>query len=149
MTINEATVMGRLGVDATTKPAGSGQVTTFTVATDNGRRNPQSGEWERLDPDWHNVAVWNLNERVAALLVKGRHVLVKGRLKTSSWERDGQRFYKTQIIANGAGVHVLLASAQSGQGKSGKSGQSGNRARQPWQGDGGFAPPDADGIPQF
>ena len=48
------------------------------------------------------VVTWNkLAEQCNQFMNKGRLVYVEGRLRTRSWEsQDGQKHYRTEIIAN-------------------------------------------------
>jgi single-strand DNA-binding protein len=75
--------------------------------------------------EWHNVAVFGRRaEGLSKILTKGLRILVQGRLSTSSWEKDGQKHYKTEIIAeevffgggrsNGAYVRPPLETASIG-----------------------------------
>ncbi|MEK9195791.1 MAG: single-stranded DNA-binding protein, partial [Patescibacteria group bacterium] len=46
------------------------------------------------------VVAWGpLGERVAQYVTKGRPVLVSGRLQSQSWEQDGQKRSKLEVIA--------------------------------------------------
>ena len=55
-------------------------------------------------------------EPLAKLLHKGSRVLVEGRLQTSSYEKDGSRRYKTEVIATDL---ILGGFGASGLGASG------------------------------
>jgi single-stranded DNA-binding protein len=52
--------------------------------------------------DWHNVVVWGKRgEALAKILTKGSSIFVEGSIRTSSYDdRDGNKRYKTEIIAN-------------------------------------------------
>jgi single-strand DNA-binding protein len=51
--------------------------------------------------EWHSVIVWGARaEGLAKLLAKGTCVLVEGGLRTSSYEKDGVKRYKTEIHAS-------------------------------------------------
>ncbi len=94
-------LIGNLGKDPEMRFTANGNaVTTFTVATNRNFRRPD-GEWER-ETDWFDVVTWNqLAERCSQNLQKGSRVYVEGRLHTRSWEgQDGQRRYRTEVIAN-------------------------------------------------
>ncbi|HYO48969.1 MAG TPA: single-stranded DNA-binding protein, partial [Chloroflexia bacterium] len=51
--------------------------------------------------DWHTIVAW---DRLAQIcnehLTKGRLVFVEGRLRYRSWESNGQKFYKTEVVAS-------------------------------------------------
>jgi len=99
--LNKVMLIGNLGKDPEMRFTANGSaVTTFTVATNRNFRKPD-GEWEK-ETDWFDVVTWNqLAERCSQNLQKGSRVYVEGRLHTRSWEgQDGQRRYRTEVIAN-------------------------------------------------
>jgi single-strand DNA-binding protein len=99
--LNKVMLIGNLGKDPEMRFTANGSaVTTFTVATNRNFRRPD-GEWEK-ETDWFDVVTWNqLAERCSQNLQKGSRVYVEGRLHTRSWEgQDGQRRYRTEVIAN-------------------------------------------------
>jgi single-strand DNA-binding protein len=57
--------------------------------------------------DFHNVVVWGKRgEALGKILGKGSSIFVEGSLRTSSYDdRDGNKRYKTEVIAN----NVILA----------------------------------------
>jgi len=60
----------------------------------------QSGEWQEAT-DYIDVVAWGpLGERVAQYLSKGRRALVQGRLQSRSWEQEGQKRSKVEVLAN-------------------------------------------------
>ncbi|MBE9482686.1 MAG: single-stranded DNA-binding protein, partial [Chloroflexi bacterium] len=52
--------------------------------------------------EWFTVVAWNkLAEQCNQFLTKGRLIYAEGRLHTRNWEgQDGQKRYRTEIIAN-------------------------------------------------
>jgi single-strand DNA-binding protein len=99
--LNKVMLIGNIGKDPEMRFTASGSaVTTFSVATNRNFRRPD-GEWEK-ETDWFDVVTWNqLAERCSQNLQKGSRVYVEGRLHTRSWEgQDGQRRYRTEVIAN-------------------------------------------------
>ena len=54
------------------------------------------------ETEWFSVVAWNkLAEQCNQFLNKGKLIYVEGRLRTRSWEgQDGQKRYRTEIIAN-------------------------------------------------
>lgn len=58
------------------------------------------GEWKDT-VEYAHIVVWGKQaESCAQYLDKGRQVLVEGKMKTRSWESDGQKRYKTEIVAS-------------------------------------------------
>lgn len=50
--------------------------------------------------EWHSVVLWrNLAEWAQQNLRKSMKIYVEGKLKTRSWEKDGQIRRKTEVIA--------------------------------------------------
>ena len=75
-------------------------VAKFSVATNEQRKNTQTGEYVEYT-SWHNVVAFDkLAEVVRDHVHKGDRVLFDGRLTTSSWEdkQTGQKRYRTDII---------------------------------------------------
>ena len=99
--INKAIILGNLGVDPETRyTQGGSPITSFSVATSEGWKDKQSGEAKERT-EWHNiVAFGKLAEICGEYLRKGSKVYVEGSLRTSSWESDGVKKYKTEIIAD-------------------------------------------------
>lgn len=52
-------------------------------------------------------------EKLSQYLVKGTKVGIVGKLSNSSYEKDGQKIYKTEIIADSFGGIDLLSKSQS------------------------------------
>ncbi len=98
--INKVMLIGNLGRDPETRYSQAGNaVTNFSVATSDSWRDRQSGERQERT-EWHNVVCFSrLAEIAAQYLRKGSKVYIEGSLRTSSWEQEGQKRYRTEIIA--------------------------------------------------
>ncbi len=98
--INKVILIGNLGRDPETRYAQSGSaVTNFSVATSESWRDRSSGEQQERT-EWHNVVCFaRLAEIAGEYLRKGSKVYIEGSLRTSSWEQDGQKRYRTEIMA--------------------------------------------------
>lgn len=96
---NQAIVMGNLTRDPELRTTPSGQsVASFAVATNRNWTDPSGEKKEAVE--YHEIVAWGkLGELVSNYLSKGRKVLVTGRLQTRSWETDGVKRQKTEIIA--------------------------------------------------
>jgi single-strand DNA-binding protein len=96
---NQAIVMGNLTRDPElrTTPGGQ-QVASFAVATN---RSWMDASGERKEAvEYHEIVAWGkLGELTAQYLAKGRKVMVVGRLQTQSWEKDGVKRSRTEIVA--------------------------------------------------
>ena len=99
--VNKVILIGNLGRDPETRYTQAGKpVTHFSVATNESWRDRQTGEQQERT-EWHNVVCFSrLAEIASEYLSKGRTVYIEGSLRTSSWEKDGQKNYRTEIIAN-------------------------------------------------
>lgn len=99
--INQVTLMGNLTRDPELRQIPSGQsVCSFSLALNRAYKDQASGEWKEAT-DYIDVVAWaGLGERVAQYLSKGRRCLVVGRLQSRSWEQDGQKRSKVEVLAN-------------------------------------------------
>ena len=100
MYLNKAFVYGHLGRDPELRalPSGS-QVATFSIATTRVYKDKDGNKQEQTD--WHNIVVFGRQaEVVAQYLKKGSAALIEGRIQTRSWEQDGQKKYRTEIVAD-------------------------------------------------
>ena len=103
--MNKTTLFGRLARDPEIKQAGSTNLLKFSIATN--ERIKKGDVWSD-HTEWHNIVVFGKRgEALSRLLFKGAQVLIEGNLRTSSWEKDGKKNYKTEISASD--VHLVSA----------------------------------------
>src|SRR5579862_3220835 len=97
---NQVTLMGNLTRDPELRTTPSGaSVCSFSLALNRSYKNSE-GNWQEVT-DYIDVVAWAaLGERVAQYLTKGRPALVSGRLQSRSWEQDGQKRSKVEVVAN-------------------------------------------------
>ena len=101
MAINHYTGVGNLTRDAVLRRTNSGSsVLDFGVAINDGRTNKQTGEWEETPVFIDCTMFGNRAEKIAQYLVKGTRVTVDGRLRWSSWTKDGQKRSKLDLVVN-------------------------------------------------
>lgn len=100
MYLNKAFIIGNLVRDPELRSLPSGiQVTSFSVATNRVWKNQQGEKQESTE--YHNIVVFGRQaETSAQYLRKGDNVLVEGRLQTRSWESEGTKKYRTEIVAD-------------------------------------------------
>ena len=98
--LNQVTLMGNLTRDPELRQTPTGQnVTSFSLALNRSYKDA-SGEWQEAT-DYIDIVCWGpLAERVAQYLSKGRRCLVQGRLQSRSWEQDGNKRSKVEVLAN-------------------------------------------------
>lgn len=99
-TLNRVQLIGRLGGDPETRVTTSGmQVTTFSLATNRQWQGKDGNAQE--EADWHTIVAWDRLAQVCSEhLAKGRLVYVEGRIQYRSWESNGQKMYKTEVVAS-------------------------------------------------
>jgi len=117
--VNQVIIMGNLTRDPELRQTPSGQsVVSFSLALNRSYKD-QSGEWQEAT-DYIDVAAWGpLAERVAQYMTKGRRALVQGRLQSRSWEQEGQKRTKVEVLAND--VTFLDGRGEGGEGSQGGS----------------------------
>lgn len=98
--LNQVTLMGNLTRDPELRQTPTGQnVTSFSLALNRSYKDA-GGEWKEVT-DYVDIVCWStLAERVAQYMSKGRRCLVQGRLQSRSWEQDGQKRNKVEVLAN-------------------------------------------------
>lgn len=98
--VNQVILMGNLTRDPEVRQTPGGQsVCSFSLALNRSYQD-KSGQWQEAT-DYIDVVAWGpLGERVAQYLNKGRRCLVQGRLQSRSWEQDGQKRSKVEVLAN-------------------------------------------------
>ena len=101
MNLNKIFIVGNLTRDPEVRALPSGQnVVNFGVATN--RIWNKDGQ-KQQDTQFHNVVVFGrMADTCAKYLVKGKMVLVEGRIQNRSWDApDGTKKYRTEIVAEG------------------------------------------------
>jgi single-strand DNA-binding protein len=98
--INKVMLIGNLGRDPETRYAQNGNaVTRFSIATSESWKDRSSGEQQERT-EWHNIVCFaRLAEIAGEYLRKGSKVYIEGSLRTSSWEANGEKKYRTEINA--------------------------------------------------
>lgn len=99
MYLNKAIIIGNITKDPELKALPSGmKVCSFGVATnrtwkDNNGQKQESAEF-------HNIIVFGKQaENTAQYMKKGNQIMIEGRIQTRSWEKDGEKKYRTEIVA--------------------------------------------------
>lgn len=101
MAINRVCISGNLTRDAELRATSGGtQVLGFTVAVNDRWRNPQTDAWEDRPNFVDCIMFGNRAEALSRYLSRGSKVSVEGRLRYSSWERDGQRRSKLEVVVD-------------------------------------------------
>ena len=97
--MNRVILLGNLGADPELRYTPTGvPVLALRLATNESFVDKNKEHQDRTE--WHSVVVWGTRgEALSKLLQKGACVCVEGALRTSSWEKDGQRRYRTEVYA--------------------------------------------------
>ena len=107
--MNRVELIGRLTRDPELRYTSSNIATTrFTLAVN----RPFQGQNGEQGTDFINIVVWRKQaENVKKYCTKGSLVAVEGRIQTGSYEKDGQRIFTTDVVADS--VQFLESKSQS------------------------------------
>ncbi len=98
---NKVQLIGNLGNDPEVKVLENGtKLAKFSIATNEFYKNAKGDRVQ--DTQWHNVVAWGkLAEIAENYLLKGKEVMVEGKLISRSYEtKEGQKRYVTEIRCN-------------------------------------------------
>ncbi len=134
--LNKVMLLGNLGADPELKMTQGGQaVLKLRLATTETYLDKNQTRQERTE--WHSVTMWGKRgEALSKFLTKGERIFVEGSLRTSSYEKNGEKRYSTEINA----TNIILAGRGKGQGAGdfeGGGGGGGGYDRRPSGGGGG------------
>lgn len=109
-TFNKVLLVGRLGQDADVRYTGGGTaVATLSLATDDVWNDKDGKQQKRTD--WHRIVIWGkVAETLKEYLVKGKQILVEGKLQTRNYDKDGQKRYITEVRSD----RVVLLGGKAG-----------------------------------
>lgn len=95
--VNKVVLIGHLGKDPECKVLESGQmVANFTIATTE-KFKDKNGQVQEAT-EWHNCQAWGKQaEVIEKYLKKGAKIFVEGKIKTRSYDKDGEKRYVTEI----------------------------------------------------
>lgn len=114
MSINQVSVSGNLGADAELRSTRGGTpVLTFALAV-NERVKQADGTWgDRAS--WIDCVLFGARaQALADWLRKGNKVAVQGRLRTSTWERDGVSHKRTEVVVEEVDLMTVRRDKQQG-----------------------------------
>ena len=94
--LNKIQIIGNLGRDPEVKTVGSSKVAEFSVAVTE-KYNDKDGQ-KQEKTEWVNVVFWGRQAEICEqYLTKGSSVYIEGKLQTQTWEKDGEKKYKTVV----------------------------------------------------
>lgn len=100
MYLNKAFLYGNLTRDPELRALPSGaQVASFGIATNRTFRNKEGQQQDQTE--YHNIVAFGRQaEVIGQYLKKGRPVFIEGRIQTRSWEAEGKKNYRTEIVVD-------------------------------------------------
>ena len=109
--LNKVQLIGNLGKDPEIRftPEGK-QVAKFSMAVNRTFKNKEGDSIE--DTQWFNIEAWTgLAKVVEDHLKKGDRIYIEGRLKTESYDKDGETKYFTKVVVK---EMIMLGSSRNG-----------------------------------
>ena len=101
MSINRVVLTGNLTRDPEVRRTQSGMaIMSFGIAVNDRRKNSQTGEWEDYANFIDCTMFGTRAEAVSNYLSKGSKIGLEGKLRYSTWERDGQKRSKLEVIVD-------------------------------------------------
>ncbi len=110
MSGNSITLVGNTTRDPELRFTPNGTPTAgFGLAVNRRWQNRQTQEWEEATSFFDVVCWQEMAENACESLPKGSRVVVSGRLEQRSWEVDGERKYKVEVVADEIGPSLKWA----------------------------------------
>lgn len=116
--LNEVTLIGNIGADPEVRNfQNGGKVANLRIATSE-RWKSKDGE-QKEHTEWHSVAVFGpLADVVEKYATKGMQVLIRGSLRTRSYEKEGSTRYVTEVVVQGFNARFNMLGGKNGGGGS-------------------------------
>lgn len=99
--INKVILLGNVGQDPEVRTLETGvKVARLRLATTERIFNRQTNDTTE-HTEWHSITLWRGLADVADKFVrKGSQIYVEGRIRSREWEKDGQRHFGFEIVAD-------------------------------------------------
>jgi len=122
---NRVILLGNLTRDVEVRYLQSGTAVADIGMAVNDRRKGQNGEWVD-ETTFVDVTLWGRTAEVAGeYLTKGSPLLVEGRLKYDTWEKEGQKRSKLSVVCE----RMQMVGSKGGGGAGGGGGGGGGRGK--------------------
>lgn len=109
---NRVILLGNVTRDPELRYISSGTAVTEIGLAVNDRRKTASGEWVE-ETTFVDVTLWGRTAEIAGEYVtKGSPLLIEGRLKLDTWEKDGKKNSKLRVVCD----RMQLLGGRSGEG---------------------------------
>ncbi len=107
------TIRGFVATEITSGTTPGGTATaSFRIASTTRRRDRETGVWSDSHTNWFLVQGYrHLAGSIGCSIRKGQPVIVVGKLKIRSWERDGRVYYSHTIDADAVGHDLMWGTA--------------------------------------
>jgi len=120
---NRVILLGNLTRDVEVRYLQSGTAVADVGLAVNDRRKGQNGEWIE-ETTFVDVTLWGRTAEVAGeYLGKGSPILIEGRLKYDTWEKDGQKRSKLSVVCE----RMQMVGSKGGGGGGGGGGRGQNQ----------------------
>ena len=97
---NKVVLLGNVTRDPELRYISSGTAVTDIGLAINDRRKTATGEWVE-ETTFVDVTLWGRTADIAGEYVtKGSPLLIEGRLKLDTWEKDGKKNSKLRVVCN-------------------------------------------------
>jgi single-strand DNA-binding protein len=117
---NKVILLGNVTRDPELRYISNGTAVTDIGLAVNDRRKTASGEWVE-ETTFVDVTLWGRTAEVAGEYVtKGSPLLIEGRLKLDTWEKDGKKNSKLRVVCDRM---QLLGSRSGGEGGGSRGGR--------------------------
>ena len=112
---NRVILVGNVTRDPELRYISSGTAVTYIGLAVNDRRKTASGEWVE-ETTFVDVTLWGRTAEVAGEYVtKGSPLLIEGRLKLDTWEKEGKKNSKLRVVCDR--MQLLSARSEGGRGR--------------------------------
>lgn len=108
--LNQCQFIGHLGADPEIKRMQSGKpVVNFNLAVTEKWKSKDTGE-RKERTEWIPAVIFSegLCSIAEQYLRKGSKVMISGKFQTRSWEQDGVKRYKTEIVLQGFDAKLIM-----------------------------------------
>lgn len=114
MSVNKVILVGNVGRDPEIRALESGtKYARFSLATNEVYLDKQGQR--QTQTEWHRIVVWGKQADTIEQYVRaGKTLYIEGRLRTSSYDKDGVKHYTTDVVCDS---FKFIGPAPSGQGQ--------------------------------
>ncbi len=96
--LNSVSLIGRVGRDPETRQfENGGKIATFTLATDESYKDRNGQRHDATE--WHSIVLNGKLADLAQYIRKGSQLYIGGKIRTRSYEYNGETKYATEVVA--------------------------------------------------